>query len=296
MMKKTCEAAQNEPINITLMSAQEAWECIAAIKDNLESLRLMLLELRRRRGWEVLGYANWEDCAKAEFGKSRSYVFQLVAAAEVEENLTSQNKSTIVDWQNLPVSHLTALAKLPPEKQAEALLKAEEIAQAKGKKRNATHVNQAVKEIQPREPGKTQTDKYTLTAATDWVTDTEPGNTVVPTPLATLTTAQMLSTAVEACLSNVFKPESPDEPLQGVVYVSPKQASEQWGSKLLQAFKDGAVTEAIALLPLKHEVFVKFADYPLCPIDGFVVVYLGTRLDNFVHCFENIGVVWHRYQ
>lgn len=62
----TCEEAQIYPINITPMSAAEALECIAAIKGNLESLRLLLLELHRRRGWEVLGYASWSDCALAE--------------------------------------------------------------------------------------------------------------------------------------------------------------------------------------------------------------------------------------
>ena len=135
-------------INVTPMSAMEARECINAIKGNLESLRLMLLELHRRRGWDALGYASWEDCAKAEFGKSRSYVFQLVAAAEVEAHLTSvREKSTIVDLDNIPVSHLTALAKLPPERQAEGLLKAEQIAQEQGKKRNASHITQAVQEI-----------------------------------------------------------------------------------------------------------------------------------------------------
>lgn len=135
-------------INVTPMSATEARECINAIKGNLESLRLMLLELHRRRGWSALGYTSWEDCAKAEFGKSRSYVFQLVAAAEVEDNLTSvREKSTIVDLDNIPVSHLTALAKLPPEQQAEGLLKASQIAQEQGKKRNANHIAQAVQEI-----------------------------------------------------------------------------------------------------------------------------------------------------
>lgn len=135
-------------INVTPMSAMEARECVNAIKGNLESLRLMLLELHRRRGWEALGYSSWEDCAKAEFGKSRSYVFQLVAAAEVEDNLAPiREKSTIVDLNNIPVSHLTALAKLPPEQQAEGLLKAEQIAQEEGKKRNAAHIVQAVQEI-----------------------------------------------------------------------------------------------------------------------------------------------------
>lgn len=134
-------------INITPMSAMEARECINAIKGNLESLRLMLLELHRRRGWSALGYPSWEDCAKAEFGKSRAYTFRLLAAAQVEENLASAVESTIVDLDNIPVSHLTELSKLPPEQQAEGLLKAEQIAQEKGKKRNASDIAQAVQEI-----------------------------------------------------------------------------------------------------------------------------------------------------
>ena len=52
-----------------------------------------------------------------------------------------------MDLDNIPVSHLTALAKLPPEQQAEALLKASQIAQEQGKKRNANHIAQAVQEI-----------------------------------------------------------------------------------------------------------------------------------------------------
>ena len=136
-------------INITPMSAMEARECVNAIKGNLESLRLMLLELHRRTGWEALGYSSWEDCAKAEFGKSRAYTFRLLAAAQVEENLVSAVESTIVDLDDIPVSHLSALAKLPPEQQAEGLLKAEQIAQEEGKKRSAAHIAQAVQEIKP---------------------------------------------------------------------------------------------------------------------------------------------------
>lgn len=134
-------------INITPMSAIEARECINAIKGNLESLRLMLLELHRRTGWAALGHNSWEDCAKAEFGKSRAYTFRLLAAAQVEENLVSAVESTIVDLDNIPVSHLSELAKLPSEQQAEGLLKAEQIAQEEGKKRNAAHIAQAVQEI-----------------------------------------------------------------------------------------------------------------------------------------------------
>ena len=58
ILTMTSEELRTQPINITPMSAQEARECIAQIKGNLESLRFKLLELHRRRGWEVLGYAS----------------------------------------------------------------------------------------------------------------------------------------------------------------------------------------------------------------------------------------------
>lgn len=87
------------------------------------------------------------------------HVFQLLAAAEVEENLASV-ESTIVDWQNIPVSHLTALAKLPKENLAEGLLLASQIGIAQGKKRNATHITQAIKEIKLGKLALTQTSEY----------------------------------------------------------------------------------------------------------------------------------------
>lgn len=302
MMTMTFEP-QAQPINITPMSAQEARECIAVIKGNLESLYLMLLDLHRRRGWEALGYASWEDCATEEFGRSRAYVFRLLAAAQVQENLVSAAESTTVDLKDIPVSQLTELAKLPPPQQAEGLALADQIAQTDGKKRNAAHVAQAVQEIKPRKVKNqmptTQTDEQTLVAdnADDTgIQQSEPDQPESPSTSTAPRPTQMLSAAVESCLGDFTMPASLDEPLQGVVYVSPHQAVEKWVSKLLKAFKDGEVTEAIALLPLDPQLFLWFSDSALCPItNGFVAVYLGTRLSNFVLCFEDIGTVWHRY-
>lgn len=295
----TLEEAQNYPINITPMSREEARECINAIRENLESLRLMLLELHRRRGWESLGYDNWEDCAVEEFGKSRSYVFRLLAAAEVQENLGSSIRSTIVDLKDIPISQLTVLARLPLEQQAEGLLKAEEFAQVDGKKRNTTHIAQAVQEIKRKTQNQmpsnsTQTNEHSLSAGdTDDIAMQLLEQPESPLPAAP--GPAQISAAVEVCLGDFTIPESLDEPLQGNVYIFPSKAVEEWGSKLLKAFNDGEVTEAIALLPLEYQIFVRFADYPLCPLDGFVAVYLGTRLDHFVFCFKDTGAVWHRY-
>lgn len=144
----------------------------------------------------------------------------------------------------------------------------------------------------------TDLDAYTP-AFIDAVTDSEPESVMPPTPTAperSLTPAPMVSAAVEACLGEFQEHESLDTPLQGKVYISPNQAVEQWSTRLLRAYKSGEVTEAIAVLPLDHQAFVKFYDYVLCPLpDNSIVVYLGKRVDKFVLGFEALGVVWHRY-
>ena len=142
-------------INITPMSAQEArecidaaQECINAIQENSETLKRVLLRLHRGQGWEALGYASWRECAMTEFEQGQAYVYRLVQAAEVEENL--EQISTRVETDEIPVSHLVALSKLPKDQQAEGLLKANEIAQRQGRKRSTAHVTQAVKLVKQK--------------------------------------------------------------------------------------------------------------------------------------------------
>jgi hypothetical protein len=138
----------NEPINITPMTKDEARSCVVAIRSNLESLGAMLLDLERRRGWEALGYSSFRECAIAEFGKSQGYVYKLLHAAEVDENLAANeiypmDKSEIA---LIPTSHKEELHKLPFDQQAEALQKADALAIAEGKSREVKHVRQVVKE------------------------------------------------------------------------------------------------------------------------------------------------------
>jgi hypothetical protein len=76
----------------------------------------MLLDLDRRRGWEALGYASFRECAVTEFGKSQGYVYKLLHAAEVDENLaTSENypmdKSEICFDSHISQGRITQAAK-----------------------------------------------------------------------------------------------------------------------------------------------------------------------------------------
>ncbi len=79
-------------------------------------------------------------------GKSQSRAYELLDAAKVDENL----KFSGIPEKQIPskISQLTELGKLPLNRQAEGLLKADEIAQTQGKKRSAVHVAQAVKLVE----------------------------------------------------------------------------------------------------------------------------------------------------
>lgn len=435
MNTTTIDITGNEPINITPMTPLEAMECDAALHQHLDSADkhldsagALLLDMKRREGWKALNFGTWTEYleSRAVGGKSRRRALELLQAQEVKENLAMCG----IPHMDIPAvtSQLTTLAKLPPEQQPEALHKASEIAQAQGKKRNAAHIAQAVKEIKPSkkqalaQPPKTDPlctikpkngwdispqqlssmvkehkiaihfehrgDEYffefrglagsisesgfhsesisdrsfasreylnpgvwadfraeelyydyqkslfdattTSTQAseqphgdvdadfgstTNYIQDHElylkaglskvgsaadmdaliNSNGVRQIKLVQATT-QVLSAAVETCLGEFSMPASLDEPLSGTVYISPDKAIGAWVKKLLKAYKSREVTEAIALLPLNHQAFTKFADYALCPLpESLVLVYLGKRVDSFVMCFEDLGTVWHRY-
>jgi hypothetical protein len=163
----TIDITNGKTINVTPMTPEEARECTEAIKRDLESLRLKLLEMERRRGWDALGYSSWREWATAEIGKSERRVYEILEAAKVEENLTFCG----IPQNEIPttISQLNELAKLPQEQQPEALQKAQEIAQAEGKKRNAAHVAQAVQELKP---SKKQKETKTQPTVADSVTST----------------------------------------------------------------------------------------------------------------------------
>lgn len=93
----------------------------------------------------------------------------------------------------------------------------------------------------------------------------------------------------------------------GRVYMNPPYGSaiESWVAKLQSAFEDGAVSEAIALLPSRTDTawFCLLRSYPRCFITGrltfsgcespapfpSVVVYLGKQVSKFVRRFSDSG-------
>lgn len=311
----------SESINITPMTIEEARECTEEIRKYLatiETMRQRLLEMERRQGFSALGYSSWREWALQEYREqSQAYLYRLLASARVQANLATV--STIVET-NLPVSQLAELDKLPPEQQLIALRLADELAATENKPRTAKHVSTAVSQLKPPKAKKTSQKEAakqptnsnkalstanSSTAATAPTSglheyDREQDNCSTIELYTEIQTLQqfnpLLSSAVEACLCEFRTPTCLDESLQGKVFIYPAQAQQQWSNKLLKAYREGFVTEAIALVPLNHQSFIQFADYALCPLpENKLAVYLGSRIDRFILCFEELGTVWYRY-
>lgn len=99
---------------------------------------------------------------------------------------------------------------------------------------------------------------------------------------------------------------------EGRVYMNPPYGSEipAWTQKLVQEYKDGSVQEAIALLPARIDTqwFQPLYEYLICNVRGriqfanspyhapfpCVVVYLGTKLSQFIDTFKNLGPIMRR--
>ena len=102
----------------------------------------------------------------------------------------------------------------------------------------------------------------------------------------------------------------------GRVFMNPpykRYVINKWVDKLVESYESGEVGEAIALVPARTDTkwFRMFGDFPICFVHGrlrFVnpgndnnpapfpsaIVYMGNRVDEFYHCFTEIGSIWSR--
>jgi len=100
----------------------------------------------------------------------------------------------------------------------------------------------------------------------------------------------------------------------GRVYMNPPYGRDigQWVEKLCASHEEGAVSEAIALVPARTDTqwFARFRDYVCCFVSGrltFIgnaeaapfpsaIVYLGNDLGKFYEHFHSVGDLWQRVQ
>lgn len=79
---------------VTAMDAAEARELVGVVRAAMEDARSALLELYQRDGWRALGYPSWRACVTKEFDLSQRRVYQLLSAAQVEQDLRGHLSSS----------------------------------------------------------------------------------------------------------------------------------------------------------------------------------------------------------
>ena len=146
----SCELApvKNDSLKLVVLPAAmtepEARQCLSEIKGHWTSIRALVLELKERRGWEVLKYPNLTACLQAEFSESRTKLVRELKAAEIEKYILQVPIGT---W---PASHFRPLSQLKPEQYKLALDTAHELAGLD--KLTAVHIATAVKQIAESTP------------------------------------------------------------------------------------------------------------------------------------------------
>lgn len=123
-----------------IMTAAEARIRIEEINQRVGDVRVLLLDLHDREGWRVLGYGSWRECVETEFEESRSYLYRLLSAAQIEKRIEAAEVKTVSPRgdKHIPEKQLRPLAKLPEGKQAAAWQEA--IATAPDGKLTAAHI------------------------------------------------------------------------------------------------------------------------------------------------------------
>lgn len=104
-------------LTTTVMTRDEAETTNQLIKHYVQNARLLLLEMRDRKGWQALGYGSFEEYGEKEFGYTKVHIYRLANAAEMEMSLRSNQ--LVTQDRELPESQLRALAHVPPEARAD---------------------------------------------------------------------------------------------------------------------------------------------------------------------------------
>jgi hypothetical protein len=135
-----------EIVIISPMTQEEARDCINRLRRSLTDARTYALALQEREGWKALGYSSLKECFVTELGSSWQHGYRLIAAAEVDANLTEFSPTG--ESFMIPTQHSRHLAKLPAPKQIVAYDRAQTLAHAEGRDVTGKHVEAAVAQVQ----------------------------------------------------------------------------------------------------------------------------------------------------
>ncbi len=99
----------NTLITLPDMTLEEATAKHQELKAIHGVARSMLLEMRDRKGWKVLGYSSWEDYGEKEWGYGQQYLDRLATASRIESIITP------IGVKQIPESQLRPLTQVPDD-------------------------------------------------------------------------------------------------------------------------------------------------------------------------------------
>jgi ParB family chromosome partitioning protein len=321
---------QTGTIAVAPMTPDEARQCADDIHAGIVSIGRKLLELYEREGWRALGYESWRECAQSEFGFKQSHTYRLLAAAEVERNI-----SPIGENQTIPESHLRPLASLPPDQQPLVYGKAVET--APNGKVTAAHVQSVVDEYEAQsEELSEEPDGY------DWTEDEptpEPakphvthnsGNNEWHTPAIYVEAARAVLGAIDldpasnavanaTVLATTYYSAEDDGLLHEWrgrgVFMNPPYSGDlvsKFADKLVRHYTKGDVATAIVLVnnatetqwfqslaaicsaicfPKSRIRFVGENEKAQTGLQGQAFIYIGLNVDSFAIEFGQFGLI-----
>lgn len=336
------EAIRFDETNAQLVAVMTEAEAVAAEHEIITTgnrLRALLVEFYERRGWAALGYPSWRGWAAARLGRAESTAYQELVAGQIEKQI-----SAIAEIGALPESHLRPLAPLRDDPAAlrETWARANDIAEERGEQRTARHVAEAVQEraappapaaapiAEPFTPepqvvtrfvgyGSATPEWYTPRHVVDRVIDLFGHIDLDPCSNgygeAANVPARFHFTRDDDGLAQSWRVEPytddyGEESRAVRVYMNPPYGDEigAWVDRLVSAYENGEITEAVALLPARVDTgwWEKLRAYTWCAVRGrlrFVgaesgapfpsaIVYLGGDDTLFNDVFGELGIVY----
>jgi hypothetical protein len=122
------------------MTFDEAQTKHNQLKSLHSAMRVLLLEMRDRKGWKALGFGSWEEYGAKEWNYSKSQLDRLATAARIENILPPMG------GEQIPERHLRPMAGLPEEVIPIIWQEANRKAEEAGIKRTEKMVQEAVSE------------------------------------------------------------------------------------------------------------------------------------------------------
>jgi hypothetical protein len=99
----------NTLITLPDMTLEEATAKHQELKAIHGVARSMLLEMRDRKGWKVLGYSSWEEYGEKEWDYGKQYLYRLATASRIESIVSP------IGEKQIPESQLRPLTQVPDD-------------------------------------------------------------------------------------------------------------------------------------------------------------------------------------